>query len=111
MLFLVKWGKARKRGFLCPAKPHFLPIQLHEWGTRNKKFYLCPQPQNEKKYGCITDFQKKKIAYEMSLLHDLEETEYWRHFDYKVYEAEMENFRRFGNAVKVTKKDAWKISK
>ena len=72
---------------------------------------LEEMPQNEKKYGCITDFQKKKIAYEMSLLHDLEETEYWRHFDYKVYEAEMENFRRFGNAVKVTKKDAWKISK
>lgn len=72
---------------------------------------LEEMPQNVKKYGYITDFQKKKIAYEMSLLHDLEETEYWRHFDYKVYQAEMENWRRFGNAVKVTKKNAWKISK
>lgn len=72
---------------------------------------LEEMPQNVKKYGYITDFQKKKIAYEMSLLHNLEETEYWRHFDHKVYEAEMENWRRFGNVVKVTKKDAWKISK
>lgn len=72
---------------------------------------LEEMPQNVKKYGYITDFQKKKIAYEMSLLYDLEEAEYWRHFDHKVYEAEMENFRRFGSVVEVTKKDAWKISK
>ena len=66
---------------------------------------------NVKDYGYITDFQKKKIEYKLWLINDLEKREYRRQRAFMIYEAEMENWRRFGNVVKVTKKNAWKISK
>lgn len=67
--------------------------------------------QNTFCYGSVTDSQKKKIEYEMWLIQDLEKSEYRRQKAFKIYEAEMENWRRFGNAVKVTRKNSWKISK
>ena len=66
---------------------------------------------NAKGYGYITDFQKKKIEYKLWLIQDLEKKEYRRQRAFMIYEAEMENWRRFGNVVKVTKKNAWKLSK
>lgn len=67
--------------------------------------------ENRFSYGSVTDSQKKKIEYEMWLIQDLEKSEYRRQRAFKIYQAEMENWRRFGNAVKVTRKNSWKISK
>lgn len=67
--------------------------------------------ENRFHYGSVTDSQKKKIEYEMWLIQDLEKSEYRRQKAFKIYEAEMENWRRFGNAVKVTRKNSWKVSK
>lgn len=75
------------------------------------KLLLEEMSQNVKDYGYITDFQKKKIEYKLWLIQDLEKKEYRRQRAFMIYEAEMENWRRLGNVVKVTKKNAWKISK
>lgn len=75
------------------------------------QFELEEIQENRFYYGSVTDSQKKKIEYEMWLIQDLEKSEYRRQRAFKIYEAEMENWRRFGNAVKVTRKNSWKISK
>lgn len=67
--------------------------------------------RNIRKYGYITDFQKAKIRYKLKFMRDLERKEYRRQRAFMIYEAEMENWKRLGDVIKITKKDTWKISK
>lgn len=63
--------------------------------------------ENKTWYGSVTNFQMQKIEYELSLIYGIYRPMYKRKKAFLIYEAEMENWRRFGDVVKVTRKNFW----
>lgn len=88
-----------------------LEIRAQEDKIELNKLLLEEIKENKWRYGSVTDFQKKKIEFQLSLIQDLPKAEYRRKRAYMIYNAEMENWKRLGDVIKITKKDAWKISK
>lgn len=88
-------------------------LEIRHKETRNElnKMLLEEIRENRRAYGAITDFQKDMLKRKLEFIEELEGKEFRRQRAFMIYEYEMENRKRFGDVIKITKKDAWKISK
>lgn len=88
-------------------------LEIRAKETRNElnKILLEEIRENRWAYGSITDFQKDMLRRKLELILDLDPKEFRRQRAFMIYEYEKENWKRFGDVIKITKKNAWKISK
>lgn len=88
-------------------------LEVRAKETRNEvgEILLEEISENRRKYGSITNFQKDMLERKLGLILDLESKEFRRQRAFMIYEYEMENWKRFGDVIKITKKDSWKLSK
>lgn len=88
-------------------------LEIRAKETRNElnKMLLEEIQENRRAYGSITDLQKDMLERKLELILDLDPKEFRRQRSFMIYEYERENWRRLGDVIKITKKNAWKISK
>lgn len=88
-------------------------LEIRAKETRNdlNEMLLEEIRENRRVYGSITDFQKDMLERKLELILDLDPKEFRRQRAFMIYEYERENWKRLGDVIKITKKNAWKISK